>query len=80
MNPYKWLWSNTTGRPFTYILRDIYHQAEWLVQGVCFFIGIFVGIYFGWKIALIAWGVYTLGYIGGHIHWGKKYTPHQGVK
>lgn len=77
MNPYKMLWSKIGGRPWTYIWRDIYHQAEWLIQMMWFWIGAAVGIFFGWEIALIAMGIYTFGYINGHFHWGTKWIKGQ---
>lgn len=76
-NIYKWLWTRVGGRPWTYIWRDIYHQAEWLVQAIWFFGGVLVGIYWGYELALIAWGVYTFGYINGHVNWGTKWLKGQ---
>ena len=37
-SPYKkiWFWA---GRPFTYIWRDIYHESEWLVSTLWFWMG-----------------------------------------
>lgn len=77
MNPYKWLWSRIGGRPWTYIWRDIYHQAEWLIQTLWFAAGVAVGLTLGWKLALVAWGIYTLGYINGHFHWGTRWIKGQ---
>jgi len=77
MNLYKRLWSKIGGRPWTYIWRDLYHQAEWLMQALWFFGGVAVGVYFGWKYALIAGAIYTLGYINGHFHWGTKWIQGQ---
>jgi len=78
MNPYKWIYMHTPiKRPFTFFWRDIYHEAEWLIQLIWFSIGVTVGIFFGWKIALIIWGIYTLGYINGHLHWGKDWIKGQ---
>ena len=72
MNLYKELWSRIGGRPWTYIIRDIWDETEWLMQGMWFFMGIFVGIYFDWRLALIAWAVYTFGYVNGHLFWGTS--------
>lgn len=76
-NLYKKLWSLIGGRPWTYIFRDVWHEAEWVYQALWYAIGITVGIHFGWKIALIALGIYTFGYINGHLWWGTKYIKGQ---
>ena len=76
-NLYKWLWSHIGGRPWTYIWRDIYHEAEWLIQTVWFATGVAVGIYFSWKLALIMWAIYTYGYINGHFFWGTPWIKRQ---
>ena len=80
MDIYKWLWSKVGGRPWTYIWRDIYHEAEWLIQLIWFATGAIVAIYLGWKLALIAWGVYTYGYINGHFFWGTPWIKRQKEK
>ena len=77
MNPYKWLWSKIGGRPWTYILRDVWHEAEWVYQALWFAIGVVAASHFGWKGALIAFGIYTFGYINGHLWWGTKYIKGQ---
>lgn len=77
MNLYKMLWSKIGGRPWTYIWRDLWHQAEVLMQSLWFFIGVAVGVYFGWELALIAWGIYIFGFINGHFFWGTRWTKGQ---
>lgn len=77
INPYKWLWSRVGGRPWTYIWRDIYRQAEYVIQLLWFSIGVAVGVSFGWKLAFIIWGIYSIGFIFGHLHWGTKYIKGQ---
>ena len=76
-NPYKWLWSRIGGRPWTYIWRDIYHEAEWLIQVLWLCIGAVVGTHFGWIEVGVFVGVYTFGYINGHCHWGTKWIKGQ---
>ena len=76
-NAYKWLWTRLGGRPWTYIIRDVYHQAEWLTQVAWLVIGSAIGIYFGWVGVGIFIGIYTYGYINGHFHWGTKYIQNQ---
>jgi len=43
----------------------------WLV------IGGVVGLYFGWLGIGVFAGLYTLGYLNGHFHWGTKYIKNQ---
>jgi len=77
MNLYKWLWTRIGKRAWTFIWRDLWHEAEYLMQALWFFSGVAVGVYFGWKIALIAWGIYTYGFINGHFFWGTKWIRGQ---
>ena len=77
MDLYRWLWERLGKRPFTFILRDLWTQLEWLWQLVFFSLGVIVCFFFGWKVALIAFGIYTIGFIGGHIWWGTKHIPGQ---
>jgi hypothetical protein len=74
---YKKLWSLIGGRPWTYIMRDIYHEAEWLIQMIWFFIGILIYHFFGWWGVLGFCIVYAFGYINGHLHWGTKWIKNQ---
>lgn len=74
---YKWFWSKLGGRPWTYIIRDIWNEAEWLIQAIWFALGMLAATYWGWKIALIAWGIYTFGYLNGHLFWGTRWIRGQ---
>ena len=82
---YRWLYTRIGGRPWTYIIRDIYHQAEWIIQtfwfglGVLFTWFILVNSWPMWILAIV-WGAYTFGYVSGHLHWGTKYIAGQGGK
>ena len=78
VNLYKWLWSKIGGRPWTYIWRDIYHEAEWLIQAIWFWSGI-AAYYFTQDLLLISilWLVYTYGYINGHFFWGTPWIKRQ---
>ena len=76
-NAYKWLWTRIGGRPWTYIIRDVYHQIEWLSQMTWLVIGGIVGMYFGWPGIGVFIVLYTLGYLNGHFHWGTKYIQNQ---
>ncbi len=76
MDYYRLLWAHLGGRPWTYILRDLWHRYEWL-----WIIGLLLGGYsfgkhsfdhlLGWLIA------FTIGYVAGHLFWGKEYIPGQ---
>lgn len=76
-NLYKKLWSIWPGRPFTYLLRDLYHKFEfvWIIGLVA--IGVALGHHFNWIEVLKIMGIFTIGYIGGHLFWAKKYIPNQ---
>lgn len=74
-NPYKWLWSHIGGRPWTYIIRDFYHNHAILF--------IFIE---AWTVYLFnkflhtdwrAWVLISLGVLLGHLFWGTKYIPEQ---
>ena len=77
MNPYKMLWSHTTGRPFTYMIRDLWHKAEfvWIIGLVA--VGVWMGHNFDWIEVLKIMGIFTIGFIFGHFFWGRKYIPNQ---
>ena len=73
---YKALWSRIGGRPWTYILRDTWHQFEglWIVSLVA--IGALLGHWF-WDLIFWFLLVFALGYIAGHLFWGTSYVPGQ---
>lgn len=78
MSFYKMLWSKIGGRPWTFIMRDIYHEAEWVTHFIWFSLGILVlSIFHDVCLAFILFGVYTFGYISGHLFWGKKWIKGQ---
>ena len=76
MNWYKWLWKHTTGRPFTYAIRDTWHKFEglWIIGLVS--AGALLGHYL-WEIIFWLLLAFALGYIAGHLFWGKAYIPGQ---
>ncbi len=78
MNLYKKLWSLIGGRPWTFIWRDIYHLAPYVIQALWITIGVFIGVNWGWKGLAIFWSIYTFGFLEGHFHWGTKYILGQG--
>lgn len=77
MNLYKVLWSRIGGRKWTFIWRDVYHLAPYVIQVLWVSIGCFIGVNFGWKGLLIFWLIYSFGFLEGHFHWGTKYIKGQ---
>lgn len=77
MDIYKWLWSKIGGRPWTYILRDAWDNAEffWIVGLVG--LGIWLGHNFGWQQVMVGWLIFSVGYLSGHLFWGTKHIPGQ---
>jgi hypothetical protein len=76
INIYKALWSAIGGRPWSYILRDMWHKYE----GLCIIALVTLGAVIGhWLWPLVFWLllVFAFGYIAGHLFWGKKYIPNQ---
>jgi len=83
INIYKALWARIGGRKWTWIIRDVWHEAEWVMQTIWFGLGVlacWLGISFNlplWTLAIL-WAVYTFGYLNGHLFWGKKWIKGQG--
>jgi len=77
---YEALWSRIGGRPWTYIIRDWWVDYEffWIVGLVS--LGIWLGHIFTWQAVLKGWLIFSVGYIGGHLFWGKDYIPGQNDK
>ncbi|ACZ61458.1 MAG: hypothetical protein QQM50_04215 [Dehalococcoides mccartyi] len=76
MNLYRELWSRIGGRPWTYILRDLWHKYE----GLCILALVAGGAFLGhWLWHSVLWYLlnFTFGYIAGHLFWGKDYIPDQ---
>jgi len=73
---YKTLWQTIGGRPWTYIMRDMWHKYE----GLCIIILVAMGALLGhwlWPLVFRLLFVFALGYIAGHLFWGTKYIPNQ---
>ena len=77
MNLYKIVWSKIGGRMWSYILRDAWHKCEfvWIVGLVA--VGVVLGHHFNWITILEIMGIFTIGFIGGHLFWGKRYIEGQ---
>ncbi len=76
MGIYKALWSRIGGRPWTYILRDIWHKFEGLCIIALVATGALLGHYL-WEFIFWFLLVFALGYIAGHLFWGKEYQEGQ---
>jgi len=77
MNPYKELWSRIGGRPWTYIIRDLWHEFEfiWIVGLVS--LGVWLGHNYDWQSVLAGWIIFAIGYCAGHFFWGTPHIPNQ---
>lgn len=76
-NLYKKLWSVTLGRPYTYGLRDLWHKAEFVWIILLIAVGVWMGHNLDWLEVLKVMGIFTIGYITGHLFWTTKYIPNQ---
>lgn len=78
MDIYKWIWSHTPiNRPFTYALRDLWYKAEFVWIMFLIALGVILGHHYDWLTILKIMAVFTFGYIGGHLFWGKEYIENQ---
>lgn len=77
MNVYRWIWTRIGGRPWTYIIRDVWHKAEfvWIVCLVS--LGMYIGHNCDFRSILIIWLIFSIGYLFGHLFWGKDYISGQ---
>lgn len=74
---YKWWWSKIGGRPWTYILRDLWHKYEFLWIVILVSTGILLGHYCGFSTIFIVWVSFAIGYLFGHLFWGSEYIENQ---
>ena len=74
---YKWWWSKIGGRPWTFIMRDFYHNFEYLIIIGFFTLGYFLRPYFTVREFTIGITVGTICFLLGHLFWGKKYIEGQ---
>ena len=68
-----WIKNKRKRRPYTYLIRDFYHQAP------APFIGIIVTVsYYSYTwIEFDTVVAIAIGVVGGHLFWGGKYIPGQ---
>ena len=67
-------------RPFTYIMRDIYHKTPLLVITLGAISLYLLGRYTTQITILVLLGMVVTLFVGillGHLHWGRKYIPNQ---
>lgn len=78
MKFYKWLWSHTTGRPFTYVIRDMRqnYPTPWML-GVMIVSAIIGHLWWSWGL-LIAFGILLIGILWGHLWFGSLIIEGQG--
>lgn len=76
-NPYKWLWVRIGGRPWTYILRDLWHKYELVWIFILISIGVYMGHHYDWIEVIKIIGVFASGYLFGHLFWGSEYKENQ---
>ena len=76
---YKAIWSHIGGRPWTFILRDAWYKIEglWIIGLVA--VGALLG-HWWWHIIPRLLLAFALGYVCGHLFWGKDYVPGQRVE
>ena len=74
---YKMLWSRIGGRPWTYILRDLWDDTEFLWIVTLVSLGIWLGHTFSFDTVIKGWLIFSLGYLAGHLFWGTKHIPGQ---
>jgi hypothetical protein len=74
---YKWLWTRIGGRPWTFILRDSWHA--WAVIWIYALLS--AGFFLSYVLTreeFLKWlGVLFIGYILGHLFWGKAWIKGQ---
>jgi len=77
---YQWLWTKIGGRPWTDIIQDTWHKLEgiWILCLVA--VGAILGHYLGLITTIEILGVFCVGYIFGHLFWGKPWIDNQGIK
>ena len=79
---YKWIYTKITpwiGRPYTYAIRDFYHNAEYFILAGIFISGYFLGRadVLSWEQFLLLMVAYSVGYTHGHFFWGTTYEQGQ---
>lgn len=66
---YRFIWSHTTGKPFTYVLSEYAKEHSTRFAIVCMFIGLGIGNFLPRNLYLSVFGSLIVGFIAGHIFW-----------
>lgn len=77
MNIYKWLWSKIGGRPWTFIMRDFYHEVEFAVIIPLLILGWFSRDWLSPREGIFVLCGLVIGYILGHLFWGRRWIKGQ---
>lgn len=75
-NSYTWWWSRFGGRPWTYIIRDWWHEYEFLWILALIAIGAALGKYY-WDQLWVGLAIFAAGYLFGHLFWGTRWRKGQ---
>jgi hypothetical protein len=74
---YKWIWTRIGGRPWTFIIRDSWHAWAFLWIVALVTAGFFISYVITSLDYLKYTGVLLIGYILGHLFWGKPWVKGQ---
>lgn len=80
MKLYAWLWYHVefwlkpeARRPFTFILRDFYHNSPLITIFMTLTAGYIIGRNI--SISFLVWLGLLFGFVLGHLFWGQPYKP-----
>ena len=67
---YESMYTNTTGRPWTHVMRD---QWWWLPLFASPFIALLAAFlpFRWWARVVLVFGIFFVGYLAGHVFWGE---------
>lgn len=74
---YKWWWTRFIGRPWTFFMRDVWHKYEIIPIVIISTVAGVVTTTWGIKQLFASLLVLSVGYLLGHLFWGKKYIENQ---
>jgi len=73
MSIYEWIWRRTTGRPFTYIIRDwwVDYEPLWIIGMIA--LGATLGEHYGFLTVMKILAIFAVGILFGHLFWGTPW-------